>query len=81
MGTPSILLRSIAGLALAFVGSVVVAIGIYLVFASIASALTEAWGDHGSGLSLLIYGLLLAVPGVFAVRLGLRIYRAAYSAR
>ena len=79
MSTPTASLRSIGGLLLALGGSVAVAIGAFLILASVASALTESWGSHAGGLSLLVYGLLLAGPGAFSVRRGIRIYRATSS--
>jgi len=68
-------LRSIGCLVLVLAGSVAVALGVFLVFTSITSALIEGWGGHASGFSLLVYGLLLSLPGAFAVRRGVRIYR------
>jgi len=79
MGTPTATLRSISGLALALAGSVAVALGSFFVFASVASAITEGWGGHASGLSLLVYGLLFVLAGALAVRRGVRIYRLASS--
>ena len=51
MSTSTASLRSVGGLFLALAGSVAVAIGSFLVLAFVASALTEGWGGHASGLS------------------------------
>ena len=77
MRIPTTSLRSIGGLVLALAGSVAVALGAFLVLASVISALTEGWGGHVSGLSLLVYGLPFVLLGALAVRQGIRIYRVA----
>ena len=75
MGTSTASFRAIGGLLLAFAGGLMVALGSALVVASIASALQGSWVGHASGVWLLVYGLLLSVPGAFAFKHGLRVYR------
>jgi len=76
MTTPTASRHSVTGLVLMLAGSIAVALGFFFIISSIVSAITEDWGGHASGLSLLVYGLVLALPGVMAVQQGFRMHRA-----
>lgn len=68
----------IRGLALSLVGSIAATVGATLVLAAVASAFTGNWGGHASELSLFIFGLLIAIPGILAMRRGYLDYRSGF---
>ena len=76
MTTPTAPRHSVGALVIVLVGSIAFVLGLFLIIGSINSAITEGWGGHASGLSLLVYGLVLALPGVMAVQQGFRMHRA-----
>ena len=81
MTTPTAPHHSVGALVIMLAGSIAFVLGFFLIIGSINSAITEGWGGHASGFSLLIYGLILALPGAMAIQQGFRIYCAASKGR
>ena len=68
--------RYVGGMLGVMFGGLGVAMGVFFIGSSCWTALTSGWGGHGAELSLLIYGVILALPSAFAVRRGFHIIRA-----